>query len=328
MSLQPTPSARETECIEAFANRKGITAVQAEAFCSIAKGGDFSRDQMIYEEGAEGTDFILVAAGELEARRHTPFGEQKVATIGPGFFCGEISAIDGKPRSSSVIAISDGRLLRFDGSEMAALVAADLNVQLGLLRMFCRTLAVKIRHANQAMSQIMAPGQATDHNGAGSKGRVDEMDDEAKREILREQGMASEELQALSGYLEAQSFASGEPIFVEGESGDTLYIVADGRVRISRRIPGMGEEALAILGHGEVFGEMAWIDSGPRSADALAHTGGCTVLAISRHDLDRTIATSARSTADFLDLLCQVLCRRVRNMNDQVVAYRTMAGFG
>jgi CRP-like cAMP-binding protein len=103
--------------------------------------------------------------------------------------------------------------------------------------------------------------------------------------------------------------------------------VADGQVRISRRIGGMGEEAIAILGRGEVFGEMAWIDSSPRSADAIAHTGGCTVLAVGRAHLDGTVEAEAAVHAQLLKTLCQVLCRRLRAMNDQLVAYRTIAWF-
>lgn len=39
--------------------------------------------------------------------------------------------------------------------------------------------------------------------------------------------------------------------------GDKLYLILEGRIRISRDVPGMGEEALAVLGPGQVFGEMS-----------------------------------------------------------------------
>jgi len=293
----------------------------------IATVKSFAAGETVYEEAAVGTDFLLVVAGELEARRRTPFGDQRVAMLRPGDICGEISLLDGKPRSSGVVGLSAGRLLRFGAPDVAALAAAQPEVDVALLRMFCRTLAGKIRQANMVMTEIMAPGATADPRGKGSKGEESDLDQESKRRLLAEQGMASAELQALSAFLKAERFASGEPIFREGEADDTLYIVAEGQVRISRRIPGLGDEAIAILGRGEVFGEMAWIDSSPRSADAVAHTGGCTVLGISRHHLDGTLGTDAASSAQFLKVVCQVLCRRLRAMNDQLVAYRTIAWF-
>ena len=68
-----------------------------------------------------------------------------------------------------------------------------------------------------------------------------------------------------------ESYPRGAPVFAEGTPGDKLYVILSGSVRISRQVPGMGEEALAILKAGDYFGEMALIDDFPRSADAIAH---------------------------------------------------------
>lgn len=65
--------------------------------------------------------------------------------------------------------------------------------------------------------------------------------------------------------------ARGAFIFREGEIGDKLFLILEGKVRILRTVPGMGDEALAVLGPGEAFGEMSLIDYFPRSADAIAH---------------------------------------------------------
>ena len=56
-------------------------------------------------------------------------------------------------------------------------------------------------------------------------------------------------------------------------------------MRISRDVPGMGEEALAVLGPGQVFGEMALLDESPRSADARVHER-CRLLAIPKDGFD------------------------------------------
>src|SRR3984885_15998963 len=58
-------------------------------------------------------------------------------------------------------------------------------------------------------------------------------------------------------------------VFQEGDKGDKFYLILDGAVRISRMVPGMGEEALAVLKGGAYFGEMALIDDFPRWAPAI-----------------------------------------------------------
>src|SRR4029077_11998335 len=68
-----------------------------------------------------------------------------------------------------------------------------------------------------------------------------------------------------------QKFVSAKTIFKEGEPGNRLYIIAEGDVRISRQIPGSGEEALAVLKKGTIFGEMSIFDQSERSTDAIAN---------------------------------------------------------
>jgi len=66
---------------------------------------------------------------------------------------------------------------------------------------------------------------------------------------------------------------SGETLFKEGDEGQDAYIIDNGTVRILRRVEETGEEpTLAILGQGDLFGELSLIDAKPRSARAMALT--------------------------------------------------------
>ena len=129
----------------------------------------------------------------------------------------------------------------------------------------------------------------------------------------------------LAKYSREESFSANSLIVAEGEEGDCLFIVVDGAVRISRMVPGAGEECLTILTRGEVFGEMALIDEQPRSADARAHTGGCTIFSISRSLLEEVLSMDPDAAMQFLSLLCRLLCRRLRAMNERLVAWRVMS---
>ncbi|GAA0602999.1 MULTISPECIES: cyclic nucleotide-binding domain-containing protein [Sporichthya] len=64
----------------------------------------------------------------------------------------------------------------------------------------------------------------------------------------------------------------GQVLFREGDAGDKLYVVADGKVKLGRTSSDGRENLLAILGPGEMFGELSLFDPGPRTATATAVT--------------------------------------------------------
>ncbi len=64
----------------------------------------------------------------------------------------------------------------------------------------------------------------------------------------------------------------GEVLFNEGDSGDRLYVVLDGKIKLGRTSGDGRENLLAVLGPGQMFGELSLFDPGPRSATATAVT--------------------------------------------------------
>ncbi len=114
-----------------------------------------------------------------------------------------------------------------------------------------------------------------------------------------------------------ESFARGATIFTEGSAGDKLYLILAGAVRISRQVPGMGEEALAILKAGDYFGEMALIDDFPRSADALAHEG-CRLFVLSKDRVADLLFVDRDLAYDLLWNFVRTLSSRLRETNDKM----------
>ncbi|MGF1465430.1 MAG: Crp/Fnr family transcriptional regulator [Sandaracinaceae bacterium] len=114
-----------------------------------------------------------------------------------------------------------------------------------------------------------------------------------------------------------ESYAVGEIIFREGEVGDKLYLILDGRVRISREVAGMGEEALAILGPGSAFGEMSLVDDSPRSADARVHES-CRVLVLDRNALEDLLFLDKDLAYEILWNFVKILSTRLRETNDKM----------
>ena len=114
-----------------------------------------------------------------------------------------------------------------------------------------------------------------------------------------------------------ESYARGAPVFAEGTPGDKLYVILSGSVRISRQVPGMGEEALAILKAGDYFGEMALIDDFPRSADAIAHES-CKLLVLTKERVADLLFVDRDLAYDLLWSFVRTLSARLRETNDKM----------
>jgi CRP-like cAMP-binding protein len=123
-----------------------------------------------------------------------------------------------------------------------------------------------------------------------------------------------------------QHFQSGQTIFKEGEPGNRLFIIARGEVRISRVVPGSGEEALSVLKPGACFGEMAVFDRCQRSTDAIANTD-CTLLTIARPDFELLLDFNRDIAVKVLWAVVRLLSARLRTTNDNLRSFLAMSMF-
>lgn len=151
------------------------------------------------------------------------------------------------------------------------------------------------------------------------------MDPAALRACPLFQALSSDQLRKVAGIARRRDGAAGEVIFREGEAGDEMYVVVAGKVRISKQVEGVGEEALSILEPGSYFGEMAMIDDAPRSADARAHSA-CALAAIRREDLDQLMFIDKDLAYDLLWTFVRTLTARLRETNDKIKAFFALSG--
>lgn len=134
------------------------------------------------------------------------------------------------------------------------------------------------------------------------------------------------ELARVAEVCREQTFTQGQYVFKEGEPGNRLFIISEGEVRISRSIPGSGEEALAVLKAGACFGEMAIFDRSERSTDAIANTG-CTLFTIARSDFELLLDFNRDVAYKVLWAVVRLLCARLRVSNDNLRGFLAMSMF-
>ena len=129
----------------------------------------------------------------------------------------------------------------------------------------------------------------------------------------------------LAGFIHERRLAAGETLFKTGEPGESLYVVRSGEVELFIKDTAGQKIVLAIADAGELFGELALLDQGPRTATAVA-VGDTHLLALKRHDLLllfqkspaaalRVLAAMSRMTRKADELL---RTRVSRNVNEEV----------
>jgi len=136
-----------------------------------------------------------------------------------------------------------------------------------------------------------------------------------RREMLSQtslfSGVPSSLLDELAAKTRTIRVSVREQLFAKGDPGDRLYLVAQGVIRISALSPEGREVTYGLIKAGELFGEIAVLDGGRRSADATALEPS-ELLALDRRDV---IDCLDRHPALALHLL-RVLCERLRRADD------------
>jgi CRP/FNR family cyclic AMP-dependent transcriptional regulator len=128
--------------------------------------------------------------------------------------------------------------------------------------------------------------------------------------------LSDTERDALFARARTQRYAANESIFLMGAPGDSMVAVLSGTIRISVPSPDGKEIVLAILGPGEICGEIALLDGKERTADAKAATN-CSVVVLERRDVLAFFAQYPDAWSKLID----VLCDRLRTADQQMAEF-------
>src|SRR3981081_1079489 len=107
--------------------------------------------------------------------------------------------------------------------------------------------------------------------------------------------LPNEDLSKIARLLKEHKVRENELVFAQGDPGDSLYIVLQGRVRIATSDSFGRERVLAFYGPGEFFGDMAVLTGEPRSATASASTN-LRLLQLRKDDFDMLVAPRVGTT--------------------------------
>jgi SulP family sulfate permease len=130
-----------------------------------------------------------------------------------------------------------------------------------------------------------------------------------------------ETLTDLEACLEQQSYKAGERIFAQGDTGDELFLIRRGSVRILLPVEGTPGHHVTTFGRGDFFGGMSFLDRQPRATEAVAFTD-TDLFILHREQFEQLAEGHKRLAAHILEAIAQVLAMRLRYSDMEMAALR------
>jgi CRP-like cAMP-binding protein len=265
--------------------------------------------EVLFREGDPGKAMWVLGEG-VEVSVASTQGKTRpvvVAYAKGGDVLGEMALVDDGPRSGTAIVTQGGHAHEIDAQEFHAMRSTFVPAAFKILRKLCVDLCARLRQTNE---RIVASGHSkieTPDLPSGPRPDVSMLDRFAPFKSL-----PSVVKFALAQQLEVLEVPGVTPIFAEGEPNRGAYFIVEGEVSVGRN-----GKTLANLPAGAMFGVVACIDEGVRSASCVT-TGPATLLKMSDKDFDTLFASGHRFAFQMVDLVARQLVQHVREANQML----------
>ncbi|HMK71921.1 MAG TPA: cyclic nucleotide-binding domain-containing protein [Myxococcaceae bacterium] len=280
-----------------------VEAHEADALERLFHAVMLEPDQVLFEQGrpcdwlwvlGPGAEVSVTSAGDSPA-------QVQVAHLSAGDTVGEMALVDEGPRSGTARVTVGGPASVMAARDFYALRDAYHPAAFQLLRKICLELCTRLRGTTD---RLVPP------TGAGGSEvaplPLDRVDPEHLDAVPSFRGLPRVVKLALAQKLARVELPPGNPVCFEGQEGDAAYFIASGEVEVVR-----GDHTLAHLGPGEVFGMVALMDGGPRSATCVTATP-TRLFRLARADFEQLFASGNRFAFQLVDGMARQLVRNLR----------------
>lgn len=264
---------------------------------------------VLFREGEPGRAMWVLGDG-TEVSISTTGGQKRpvaVAYARKGDVIGEMALVDDGARSATAVVTQDGPAWEIDAREFHAMRGTFVPAAFKVLRKICADLCKRLRATNERIVPSGTRQVETPPRPPGRRPDVKELDAFPAFKALP----AIVKL-ALAQKLDVYEFHELTPLFAEGEENDGAYFLVEGEVSVGRN-----GKTLANLPAGTMFGVVACIDNGPRSASCLT-TGPAKLFRMSDRHFDTLFASGHRFAYQMVDLVARQLVSHVREANQML----------
>lgn len=264
---------------------------------------------VLFREGEPGRAMWVLGEG-AEVSISTTQGQKRpvaVAYARKGDVVGEMALVDDGPRSATAVVTQDGLAHEIDAQEFHAMRSTFVPAAFKILRKICMDLCRRLRATNE---RIVPSGKKMVQTPALPPGRRPEVSELDAFPAFK--ALPAVVKLALAQKLDVYEFNELTPLFAEGEPNDGAYFLVEGEVSVGRN-----GKTLANLPAGTMFGVVACIDNGVRSASCLT-TGPAKLYRMHERQFDTLFASGHRFAYQMVDLVARQLVSHVREANQML----------
>lgn len=268
--------------------------------------------QVLFRENSPGSAMWVLGKGTEVTISATPKDGKRPVVIAyarSGQTVGEMALIEEGPRSATAVVVQAGLAHEISAVEFQTLRQSFTPAAFKVLRQLCVELCAKLRATGDRVAPSHQQKISTPPLAIGKTATSAEIDMFPAFKTL-----PSTVKLAMTQKLKIAETQEFGPIFAEGDAADAAYFLLEGEVMVGR-----GGRTLATLGPGNMFGIVAAIDGGARSASVIAN-GKTKMLRLADADFDSLFATGNRFAFTLVDMVARQLVQHLRSMNAMVQA--------
>jgi CRP-like cAMP-binding protein len=284
---------------------------------------NFKRNSYIIVEGKQNADrFFIIRQGKVQISKEAQVVEEE-GVLGPGDFFGVVSTMSAHSHIETAKALTDVVLISVHKDQYSQLIQNNTAIAMKIILQFSK----RMRYLDEALTKLTLKNTAdNDTSHLFNVGEYYAKQNQYNQAFYAYYkylkycphgefvGPTRDRMQKIGPYVkDAQvefkpdemnrQYTANSMIFSEGEPGEELFIIQKGSVKIAK-IADNSEVLLAVLKAGDIFGEMALLESKPRAACAVAYED-CQLLAVNRANFTNMVGTQPQLIARLTTLLAE-----------------------
>ncbi len=299
------------------------------------KAGSF----IVIENKTDSNNFYIIRQGNVQVSNSNEKVIQDTSQIlGPGDFFAVISCMSRHPRIENATARTDCTLISVNYEQFGILIQNHTPIAMKIILSFSQ----KLRHFDMTIARLTLKKEAKeDPNHLYDIGEYYYKQRRTKHAVyvymrfmqycpnspnvadtrakLKQLGVPEDRInQPLPTPTDiTRKFTNDTILFSEHEPGDELFIIQSGKVKITK-IVNNNEVLIAILGPGEIFGEMALLENKPRSASAIAY-GDMTAMVVNKTNFQAMVTQQPQMGTKLITILSDRVWIAYKQLNNTLI---------
>lgn len=276
----------------------------------------FNGGEVIIREGDSGNTFFQLLEGRVGVfKNYDKADEVQVAVIEPGQYFGEMAVIENYPRSSTVVAIGDVKVVEIPAEALNEYFTQNPDKILSIMEVFgsrIKKMTDDCNEAKKALDDVRRTNSRDKYLGFFAQMAQQSIYLTSKN--FRLERPSAEELRAASKLIQSsddgETYNYGTIIFKEGDIGKCMYILHSGKVGIYSKYGQVDELKLQEVEPVACFGEMEMLTGEGRDTTAVAEEGDTRVEIINADSLPSLFQSSPAK----IDMILKSLSYRLRSI--------------